>query len=100
MFAVCVTFRIFEGRMDEFRPRMGQQARESLDFEPDCHRFDICTDRDRADQIFLYELYTDAAAFALHNESAHFKSFASDVAEMVADKCVSTFTTVDIGVPT
>lgn len=100
MLAVCVTFRIHEGGMEKFLPRMRQQAHDSLELEPGCHRFDICGNAEGSGTVFLYELYSDQEAFALHNQSAHFKSFASDVAELVAEKDVSTFTLVDVGKPT
>ncbi|MEL6701373.1 MAG: antibiotic biosynthesis monooxygenase, partial [Pseudomonadota bacterium] len=63
MYAVTVTFQIKPGQMAAFMPLMQANARTSLAAEPECHQFDIATDPARPDEVFLYELYTDAAAF-------------------------------------
>ncbi len=89
MFAVCVVFNLVPGRLSDFLPLMQAQARNSLDLEPDCHRFDICSDG--ADTVLLYELYSDPSSFLTHLDSAHFKQFDSDVADMVVEKTVQTF---------
>lgn len=91
MFVVCVEFGLAEGRMEEFLPLMMEQAANSLSLEPDCHYFDVCRDPEGAPIVFLYELYTDAAAFQAHLQSAHFKSFDAAVAPMVASKQVRTW---------
>ena len=90
MHVVCVTFDIRPGRVDEFLPLMQAQARNSLDLEPECHRFDICVSDDRQ-SIFLYELYTDAEAFATHLASQHFIEFDAATAGFVASKQVRFF---------
>lgn len=91
MFAVTVTFTVKPGRMPEFLPLMRIQARTSLEREPGCRQFDICTDADAPEAVFLYEIYDDAAAFRLHLDTAHFKTFDAAVAEMVAEKRVRTW---------
>ena len=62
MYAVCVTFRLKPGTSETFMPLMLDQARNSLALEQECHRFDVCASDD-GQTVFLYELYTDAAAF-------------------------------------
>ncbi|MEM6407765.1 MAG: putative quinol monooxygenase [Pseudomonadota bacterium] len=94
MYAVTVSFTIKEGQLDAFLPLMLQNARLSLAHEPDCHQFDVCTDVDRPNEVFLYELYTDAAGFQAHLGSAHFKRFDAEVAEMVGAKEVRFFAQV------
>ena len=91
MFAVCVTFKINQGKMDAFLPLMHQNARTSLNEEVGCHQFDVATDAARPDEVFLYELYADRAAFETHLASAHFKAFDAAVASMIADKQVATW---------
>ena len=66
-------------------------ARTSLAEEPGCHQFDVCTDPARPDEVFLYERYTDRAAFDDHLASAHFKAFDARVAPMIAAKEVRTY---------
>lgn len=95
MFAVCVTFQIVHGQMDVFMPLMLANARASLSDEPECHRFDVLTDPARPNEVGLYELYTDAAAFDAHLASAHFKTFDAAVSAMIASKSVQTYAKVD-----
>ena len=91
MFAVIVTFAIHPGRVEDFMPLMAANAATSLAQEPDCLQFDICTDPDRSDEVFLYETYTDQAAFAMHLKSVHFLEFDAQVAPMIARKTVKTY---------
>ena len=77
--------------MASFLALVTENARISLEREPDCHRFDVLTDPDHPDEVFLYELYSDSAAFAQHLRSVHFKSFALATAGLVARKDVKTF---------
>lgn len=91
MFAVTVTFKIKEGEMSNFLSLMENNARLSLERERGCHRFDVCTDPGREDEVFLYEVYSDRAAFDLHLMSDHFLSFDKEVSEMIASKSVATF---------
>ena len=94
MYAVVVTFRIQPGAMAGFLPLMHANAATSLADEPLCHRFDVCTNPSRPDEVFLYELYEDAAAFQTHLDSAHFKAFDALVAPMLDGKHVRTYAQV------
>jgi len=94
MFAVTVTFTVKPGRMADFMPLMLVNAAASRDGEPDCLQFDVCTDPARSDQVFLYELYTDADAFDAHLQTPHFKTFAAQVEDMLAGRELSTFSKV------
>ncbi|MCR9125796.1 MAG: antibiotic biosynthesis monooxygenase [Rhodobacteraceae bacterium] len=94
MFAVTVTFRISAGRMAEFLPLIVANARASRDTEAGCHRFDVATDPGRPDEVFLYELYTDRAAFDAHMQTDHFRSFDGAAGGMIAEKAIATYATV------
>ena len=91
MFVVVVEFTARSEHAAAFRERVQQQARDSLNLEPECHVFDVCVDPDREELVLLYEVYTDRAAFDLHLASNHFKSFDAEVRDWVANKQVSTF---------
>ncbi len=95
MFTVCVTFRIKPDRLDAFLPAMMENAAASLHNEPGCHRFDVCQNPADPAEIFLYELYTDVAAFEAHKQTPHFLTFDALVAPMLADKAVRTYTLLD-----
>jgi quinol monooxygenase YgiN len=92
MFVITVTFTIHPGQMSRFMPLMRAQARQSLEHEEGCLRFDACieTKSDPA-RVFLYEVYSDAAAFELHLASAHFQQFDSAVAPFVQEKEVQSW---------
>lgn len=94
MYAIVVTFEIKEDRIGAFMPAMLQNAQTSLSEEPGCRRFDVCTDPGRPTEIFLYELYTDRAAFEAHLASDHFAAFDVQVADMIAKKDVRTYAEV------
>ena len=94
MYAVCVKFRIKDGFGEVFLKRIVQQADDSLALEQGCHYFDVCHNISSPLEVFLYELYSNEAAFALHNQSDHFKSFAADVSSWVEQKEVLTYDVV------
>ena len=88
MYVITVEFRIHEDRVEAFREAMLANARASVDDEPGCHQFDVCFDPGDAQCVFLYELYSDEAAFQTHLASAHFKAFDEQVRDWVQSKAV------------
>ena len=95
MFVVTVTFVASPEHAEAFRERVRQQASDSLSREAGCHRFDVCVDPQTPGRIFLYELYSDQAAFQAHLETQHFRDFDRDVAPWIEDKTVATWTLLD-----
>lgn len=91
MFAVVVTLTLKPGHMEAFLPLMHDNARASKTTEPGCHQFDVATDSARPDEVFLYELYENAAAFDAHLNAPHFLHFASATDEMISAKIVKTY---------
>ncbi len=89
MFCVTVIFQVLPDRRDRFLARVAQQAKDSLDGEPGCHRFDVWSDASRPAEVYLYEVYEDRAAFDSHMQTRHFKAFDRDIADWVADKSVT-----------
>ena len=94
MYAVVVLFDIHPDQTEAFHALMIQNAKASLDNEPGCHQFDVCQNTDDPTKVFLYETYTDRAAFDDHLTSDHFKAFDEAVADMIAGKRIETFETV------
>lgn len=91
LYVVTVTFRIKPEHADEFLNAMRENARLSLELEPGCHRFDVALGEDGPETIFLYELYSDRAAFDAHLAAEHFKSFGATVTDWVASKDVACY---------
>ncbi|MEM7490555.1 MAG: putative quinol monooxygenase [Pseudomonadota bacterium] len=90
MFVVAVTIAVAPGRMPDFLPAMLENARASLG-EPACQRFDVATDPARPDEVFLYELYDDAAGFDAHRATPHYRTFDAATAEMIRVKDVKAY---------
>lgn len=88
MFVVLVDFTIKPGLEDQFNEAMLKQAQNSLEKEPDCHYFDVCRNPDDDGKFFLYELYTDRAAFDVHLASDHFIDFDAQVRDWIDTKTV------------
>lgn len=95
MFAVVVKFRINPGQMETFLGHMRVNASSSLRDEPGCHRFDICTDPTRPDELFLYELYENEAAFEAHQKMPHFAAMGLAAKGLVADRSLTTWSVVE-----
>lgn len=93
MYCVAVTFHLHEEYFAAFKKRVIRQAQDSLEKEPGCSVFDIWTDAERPNEVFLYEIYDDRAAFDAHLASEHFKTFDAEVVDWVADKKVLTWST-------
>jgi quinol monooxygenase YgiN len=91
MYAVCVRFDIAAGQMPAFLPLIRANAAASARDEAGCHRFDVLTDAGRPNEVFLYELYADRAAFDLHMTMAHFHVFDRASAALITAKQVDTW---------
>jgi quinol monooxygenase YgiN len=84
-YVVTVEFEIAAGKFASFMPLMLENAAASRR-EPGCHRFDVCTPHDRANVVFLYEIYADEAAFQAHLQASHFKAFATATGDMIVGR--------------
>jgi autoinducer 2-degrading protein len=88
MHVVTVAFTIDLACWDDFIPLMLENAARSRNDEPGCRQFDVCTDPQRPGQVFLYELYDDAAAFDAHLAATHYLSFAAATKAMVKERVI------------
>ncbi len=91
-FAITVTFELEDGAAAAFHPLVAANAAQSVALEPGCTRFDVLFPQDGANEVFLYEIYTDQAAFDDHLTSPHFKRFDEQTRAMVRRKIVRSFT--------
>lgn len=89
-YALLVDFHIQPERAEAFAQAIEHNARCSLGDEPGCSRFDVCRDPADPGAFFLYELYDDLAAIAVHLASPHFKAFDALTREWVMSKKVRT----------
>lgn len=91
MFVVTVTFRSEPEKSAEFLAALRENAALSVSDEPGCQRFDVCRNPKEPAEFFLYEVYDDAAAFAAHKATPHYRDFNRQVGEWTVEKSVSTF---------
>ena len=91
MYVVVVDFTIKPEFVGRFRERVRQQARDSLEREPECHVFDVCIDPARDGCVLLYEVYSERGAFDAHLESTHFIDFDNSVRDWVESKQVACY---------
>jgi (4S)-4-hydroxy-5-phosphonooxypentane-2,3-dione isomerase len=82
-FAIVVEFRLKPGARERFVELVTANAAASVRDEPGCRRFDVLLPEDGGERVDLYEIYDDADAFAAHLETAHFKRFKTETAELV-----------------
>ena len=82
MFSLMVQMEVRPGRREHFLAGMAANAEASVRDEPGCLRFDVCSVAGEEDRFVLYELYTDADAFAAHKASPHFARW-REIAERV-----------------
>ena len=89
MFVITVDFEIENEYLDQFRSRVLQQAKDSLNNEEKCLIFAVCFDEKNKNKVFLYEIYQDKDAFDYHLKSDHYLSFDKDVKNWVTKKTVN-----------
>ncbi len=89
MFSLVVQMEVRSGRREEFLAGMAANAESSVRDEPGCLRFDVCSVEGDENRFLLYELYTDADAFAAHKTAPHFAQWRA-IAEQVVVGQVNT----------
>ncbi|HEY0454716.1 putative quinol monooxygenase [Actinophytocola sp.] len=86
MFSLVVQMEVRPGRREEFLAGIALNAEASVRNEPGCLRFDVCSVADDENRFLLYELYTDAAAFAAHKAAAHFARWRTVADRVLVDQ--------------
>ena len=94
-FVVTVQFSIQPQHCAQFMREMVANARASREREPGCVVFDVCEDPAQPGQVFLYEIYTDAAAFDQHKREAHYLEFDRKVSPWVLHKAIKIYSLAD-----
>ena len=94
-FVVLVDFKLVAREtMAEFRLLVDDNARQSCALEPGCRRFDVLIPTGTDNQLWLYEIYDDRAAFEAHLRMPHYHSFDAESAGLVKTKTVREFALV------
>lgn len=89
---LVVSIDVMPEHRDTFTHIVKRHARRTLDFESECHRFDVYQPTDGNADIVLVEVYEDEAAYQAHAISERMYEFSTLVKDMVAGqrtvKCV------------
>jgi quinol monooxygenase YgiN len=96
-FVIIVSFQLQPGSRDAFRRLIDENAIASARSERGCRRFDVLEPAGTMDQIVLYEIYDDRAAFDAHRQTAHFTAFDGASAAYVKNKTVIEYALVCAG---
>jgi len=96
VFVVTVAIQVIPAQWDVFMPLLMRNAATSMALEDKCLHFDVCTNPDSLNKVFLYEAYTDEAAFDAHLASKHFKDFDTLTRQMISAKEVATYSKVNV----
>ena len=94
-FVIIVEFNLRSAdQMIDFRRLVDENAIASVNREPGCQRFDVAVPNDRKDQIILYEIYDDEAAFEAHLKTRHYLEFNAAAAAFIESRTIRTCTLV------
>ena len=72
MYSLLLKTQLQPGSLEQFMDVMSVNAASSVRDEPGCLVFDVVRDRSAPDLVWLYEVYTDEAAFEAHLLTPHF----------------------------
>jgi quinol monooxygenase YgiN len=72
MYCLLLKTQLKPGSLEAFMEAMRINAAASVRDEPCCLVFDVLRDRSDPDRVWLYEVYTDEAAFEAHMRTPHF----------------------------
>jgi (4S)-4-hydroxy-5-phosphonooxypentane-2,3-dione isomerase len=88
MHVVLVVVTVRPEMLGEFEAALLHNARESVQRDPGCLRFDVSQQVDDPTRWVLYEVYESPAAHAAHRQSAHFLAYDAIAARALTDKVV------------
>ena len=88
MHIVLVIVRVREEWLEEFARALLHNARQSVEHDAGCLRFDVSQDYDDPTRWVLHEVYDSPAAHATHRESVHFLAYDAVAQRAVTEKIV------------
>jgi len=88
MHIVLVLLTVRPDSLAEFEGALLHNARESVQHDPGCIRFDVSQQYDDPTRWVLYEVYESPDAHAAHRLSPHFLAYDAVAGRAVVDKTV------------
>jgi len=93
LFINAVFLEINPADMPKFMEAIKENGAASVK-EPGCRTFNIHVSAKDPNQVFLYEVYDNAAALESHRQTAHFKKYAATTKDMVTKRDARPMTSV------
>lgn len=87
-FAIFVTVKIKEGKVDEFLNFANTNAAAAVRNEPNCHQFRVMQNQADPQTVHFFEVYTEAASLDLHREFPHYKAYDSGTKDLIVEKSI------------
>lgn len=84
MYALFVRIHVVPGQADRFIA-LSEGNHRGARTEPGNLRFDVLRDASDPDRFYLYEVYRDQAAFAVHQQTPHYLAWKEAVAPLMAE---------------
>lgn len=75
MYVVVAPLQINEGHKEKLIKELLEEAKVVASDEPGCLRFNVIQDAGDSNRIWLYEVFTDEAAFQAHTKAPHVTKF-------------------------
>ncbi len=72
MYVIIAPLQIKDGAKEQFLEALLPNAQGAANTEPGCLRFDVIQDAGDPNRVWVYEVYTDEAAFRAHGQSEHY----------------------------
>jgi len=88
MYCIIVKTQLKPGARKAFLAAMLPNAEASVRDEPGCFVFDVLEAREDPDTFYLYEIYADQNALALHKETPHYAASRAIVNDLIAEQSV------------
>jgi autoinducer 2-degrading protein len=80
--ATVVELEVAPAELDKFLAALKENAAASIK-EPGCRRYDFMQSASAPNQIWIYEVYENAAAVQAHRETEHFKKYVAATKDLV-----------------
>lgn len=88
MYSIIVTNKLYAGLADQYLEAMLVNARDSVDKEDGCIRFDVLRDENEKDTFHLYEIYKNAESLTAHKETEHYKRCRQKIERLIKEQSV------------
>ena|ERR1700761_4398978 len=82
----AVDIDVVPGQVENYVAAIKEVGAETIKTEPGCSEFDITVSQKDPNHLFIFEVYDNAAVFAEHLKSDHYKKYAARTKEIIAKR--------------